>query len=268
MLLYYVQKPRARNAFRRFIGKEYFIFKQKISWLKDRSKFAGVDKDSAYPHSLIAHRSLLLRPLKDVEMYLQENKIVNLRLAINAIDKTVIRPGEVFSFWKLVGRPSKRKGYIEGLVLNNGAISKGIGGGLCQLGNLLYWLALHTPLAIKQRHRHGYDVFPDVNRNVPFACGATLAYNYIDLQLQNNTADSYQLHLWLEDGYLYGKITSNVNTAVRYDVFETDHCFKQQWWGGYTRHNKIWKRITTGDRVEEELIAVNNAIMMYDPLVK
>ena len=203
-------------------------------------------------------------------MYLQHNKVVNLKLAIQHIDNVVIRPGETFSIWKLVGRPTKAKGYLDGLTLDNGNISKNTGGGLCQLGNLLYWMALHSPLTIKERWRHGFDVFPDVNRSIPFACGATLSYNYVDLQLVNNTVEAFQIKLWLDAEYLNGEITADVKPMVSYEVFETDHQFQHQWWGGYTRHNKIWKRnVNLTDKSEiVELVTENSAIMMYNPLLE
>jgi len=45
--------------------------------------------------------------------------------------------------------------------------------------------------------------------------------------------------------------------------------FIHQWWGGYTRHNKIWKKITTlvDNNITEELVTENNGIMMYSPLL-
>jgi len=202
-------------------------------------------------------------------MYLQHNKITNLKIAISHINNVVIKPGETFSIWKLVGRPTANKGYLEGLVLDNGKISKGIGGGLCQLGNLLYWMSLHSPLTIKERWRHSYDVFPDINRTIPFACGATLSYNYIDLVLKNNTENTFQINLWLDEKYLNGELTCNKKLNLNYEIFETDHQIKLQWWGGYTRHNKIWKKIYNKENNEftEELVAENNAIMMYNPLI-
>jgi vancomycin resistance protein VanW len=211
----------------------------------------------------------MLRPLKDVEMYLQHNKVTNLRLAIASIDGVVIRPGETFSIWRLVGRPTARRGFLEGLVLHNGRIEKGIGGGLCQLGNLLYWMALHSPLTVVERYRHGFDVFPDINRTIPFACGATLAYNYIDLQLRNDTEHTFQLNLWLDDEYLNGKILSSRPSEFEYHIFETDHFIKMQPWGGYTRHNRIWQRRTSliDGLVNENLVTENHAIMMYNPLL-
>jgi len=153
--------------------------------------------------------------------------------------------------------------------LHNAQISKGVGAGLCQFGKLLYWMALHTPLTIKERWRHSFDVFPDVNRTIPFACGATLSYNYIDLQIENTTKNTFQIFVWLDEDYLHGEIRSNVDLKQRFEVFETDHRFQQQWWGGYTRHNSIWKCITdlSSENIEEILVTENSAIMMYNPFL-
>lgn len=265
-----VNKPKQRSSLRKFLGKEFFILKRRLHWLTKNNSFAKIDVAVTHHFSVTKHRSILLRPLKNVEMYLQHNKVTNLKIAISHLNKIVIKPGQTFSIWRQVGRPTKARGYLEGLTLENGKIAKGTGGGLCQLGNLIYWMALHTPLTIKERWRHGYDVFPDINRTIPFACGATLSYNYIDLQLQNNTENSFQINLWLDNEYLNGEITCSSDLQTAYEIFETDHLFKQQWWGGYTRHNKIWKRIThLGDNVvTEELVAENNAIMMYSPLIE
>lgn len=264
-----VKKPVRRGRLRQAAGREYFILRRRVDWWRNRADFARTIGKSPLPSVLISHRSLLLRPLKDVEMYLQRNKVTNLRLAIERTNGVVIRPGETFSVWRMVGRPVRSRGFLEGLVLNNGKIGKGIGGGLCQLGNLLYWMALHTPLTITERWRHGFDVFPDVNRKIPFACGATLSYNYIDLQIKNETTEDYQINLWLDDEHLNGEIRSDREPDSIYEVLETDHLIKMQWWGGYTRHNKIWKRGTNriDGFVTEDLVADNHAIMMYNPLL-
>ena len=265
-----IEIPKHRGKLRKFVGKEYFILKRTFNWWFNSIKFARETDQNLRSNSVFRHKSMLLRPLKDVEMYLQHNKVTNLKIAIERMDKTLIKPGETFSVWRLIGRPTKMKGYKEGLILHNGKISTGIGGGLCQLGNLIYWMALHSPLTIKERWRHGYDVFPDVNRNIPFACGATLAYNYIDLQLENNTESTFQITLWIENGYLNGELYCDINLNTKYEIYETNHIFQQQWWGGYTRHNKIWRRVINlnDHNIHEELVAENNAIMMYNPLLE
>ncbi|MCX6159146.1 MAG: VanW family protein [Ignavibacteriae bacterium] len=264
-----VVKPKERNYLRQHLGKEYFILRRRLRYLFGNITFAQVDKGISLRHSIIKHKSFILRPLKGVDMYLQYNKVTNLKLAVKQVDKVLIKPGETLSVWRLLGRPTKFKGYLDGLQLHNGKISKNIGGGLCQLSNLLYWMVLHTPLTITERWRHGFDVFPDLDRTIPFGCGSTLAYNYIDLQIQNNTDKTFHINLWLDEKYLNGEITCDVELKLKYDVFETDHCIKQQFWGGYTRHNKIWKRITNivDNTVTDEFVTDNNAIMMYNPLL-
>ncbi len=262
-------KPTRRSYLRNLVGREYYTLRRRVTWFTKSQNYARPDGKTKLEHSIFRHRTMMLRPLRDVEMYLQYNKITNLRLAIAPIDGVVIRPGETFSIWRLVGRPTARRGFLEGLVLHNGRIEKGIGGGLCQLGNLLYWMALHSPLTVTERYRHGFDVFPDINRNIPFACGATLAYNYIDLQLRNDTADTFQIKLCLDDEYLNGELFSSRPADQKFEIYETDHLIKMQPWGGYTRHNRIWKRTTSllDGMVDERLVTENHAVMMYNPLL-
>ena len=265
-----VEKPENRSPLRLKLWKEYFILKRKYFWWRDRKYYSQVDLNNRYcGYSHKKHQSVLLRPLKNVDMYLQYNKITNLRLAVEKLNGSIIKPNQLFSIWHKVGRPTKSRGFLEGLSLHNGQIGKDIGGGLCQLGNLIYWLVLHTDLTIAERWRHSFDVFPDVNRTIPFACGATLSYNYIDLVLINKTYMTYRLNLWLDDKYLHGEILADVPLSYHYEVFETDHKIEQQWWGGYTRHNKIWQRKThlIAGFQEEKLISENHAIMMYNPFI-
>ena len=152
--------------------------------------------------------------------------------------------------------------------MNQGKIDKDIGGGLCQLGNLLFWIFAHSPLEITERYRHGFDVFPDVNRKVPFGAGATLSYNYIDLQSFNSGSNTFQIQLWMDETHLHGKLTSLEAIDSSFRIEERNHLIKQQLWGGYSRHNQIFK-ITTGEDSEiETLLVENHALMMYTPFLE
>lgn len=264
-----IKKPEERGKLRQFFGREYFILKRKYNWIFGNNKWAKSKANSSFTNSVFKHKSMILRPLKDVDMYLQENKRKNLEIAISHINKTIIQPGETFSIWKLVGRPTKRKGYLNGLVLKQGTIDKGIGGGLCQLGNLLFWIFAHSPLTITERYRHGFDVFPDVNRKVPFGAGATLSYNYIDLQVKNETDNSFQINLWLDETHLHGELLSLKKVKNKYRIEERNHLMNQQFWGGYSRHNQIFKlEENDSEVVHEELLVENHAIMMYNPFIE
>jgi vancomycin resistance protein VanW len=123
-----------------------------------------------YPWAVRAHRAR--RRVRwwrsDV---LQRNKVVNLRLAAARVDSVLIRPGETFSFNKVVGSCTRRKGYVEGMRLSNGEARAGVGGGICQLANLLPWMVLHSPLTVVERSEHSFDPFPDKGRVLPWGVG-------------------------------------------------------------------------------------------------
>ncbi|MEX1190640.1 MAG: VanW family protein [Brumimicrobium sp.] len=264
-----VHKPKLRSPLRRLVGKEYFILRRRLNWIFGSEKWARQQTQKMEGHSVFKHQSMILRPLKDVDMYLQENKRTNLKIAVAKLNNTLIKSGETFSIWKQVGRPTKYKGYLEGLVLNQGKIDKDTGGELCQLGNLLFWIFAHSPLTVVERHRHGFDVFPDVNRKVPFGAGATLSYNYIDLQVKNERKNQFKIKLWLDETHLHGELISSEKTASSFRIEERNHIMNQQIWGGYTRHNQIVKvEIDEFENETESLLVENHAIMMYSPFLQ
>lgn len=125
----YIDQPLIRGDLRRRLGREYYILRRKVEDLASGTRWARLAPPQEKLYPLMEHHSLILRPLKDVDMYLQENKRTNLRLAIAHLDGMRICPGETCSVWRSVGRTSKAKGYLEGLVLHQGQIRKGIGGG-------------------------------------------------------------------------------------------------------------------------------------------
>lgn len=202
-------------------------------------------------------------------MAMQRNKVTNLKIAIERLNNLVIDPGEVFSYWKCIGRPTKRKGYVDGMILHYGKVTTGIGGGLCQLSNLLYWITLHSPLTVTERYRHSYDVFPDSRRDQPFGSGATCSYNYLDLQITNQTNQPYQLLLYIEEDELVGEWRSNVPAVVSYKIYEQNHHFTKEWWGGTIRHNQIFREVISkdGKLLRNEYITENHALTMYDPFL-
>ncbi|NUU62115.1 VanW family protein [Paenibacillus agri] len=262
-------KPIRRSRLRLFVGKRYFIWKRYWLWYTRRGKLAVHRSGDRLPYTIMEHATPLLRSLRNVDMQFQYNKITNLRLAVAKLDGLLIRPGETFSYWRSIGKPSKRKGYVEGMVLHYGGFQAGIGGGLCQLSNLIYWMTLHTPLTVKERHRHSYDVFPDEQRTQPFGSGATCSYNYLDLQLTNNTDSTFQLNLWLDDTHLRGEWRCTEKPLYKYEVYEKEHVISLEPWGGYIRSNQINRRVMTrsGEIAGDEHITDNHALMMYSPLL-
>ena len=265
-----IEKPIYRSNIRRKLGVTYYGALRKLLWIKNRKIFARTVQKELLPYSLFSHQTILLRKLKDVDMWMQENKVVNLKIAAEKLDHVIIRPGEVFSYWRLIGKPTKRKGYLDGMILRNGMLQSGTGGGLCQLSNLIYWMTLHTPLTVVERHRHGYDVFPDSNRTQPFGSGATCYYPHGDLMIRNDTCDTFQLIVSVGKEYLEGEWRASSPPVYRYEIVEKNHEMKGEYWGGYSRRNEIYQQVFNmqGELVEEVLAAENSAIMMYSPFLE
>ena len=92
-----------------------------------------------------------------------------------------------------------------------GRVGGGIGGGLCQIANLIQWLALHLPLEVTKRSNHSFDPFPDQGRVIPYGTGAALFYNFVDLWVRNHTTDTFQLRL--TDILLNGEMRCNAPSA-------------------------------------------------------
>jgi vancomycin resistance protein VanW len=266
-----MKKPIKRSRLRLWAGKVYYTLKRYIYWYLSRTTFAKTLSNILLPFEVFDHKTTLLKNLKDVDMWMQHNKIKNLEIAIRQINGLIIEPGETFSYWRQIGKTTKRKGYIDGMILHNGTVEAGIGGGLCQLSNMIFWITLHSPLTVIERWRHGYDVFPDVKRNQPFGSGATCAYPNIDLQIKNNTKQQFQLYLEINNTHLIGKWLSDKAVDEKYVIFEKDHEIKHEWFGGYSRNNTIFRKIIdskTGQEKGEEFITENHALMMYNPLLE
>ncbi|MGQ0540740.1 MAG: VanW family protein [Blastocatellia bacterium] len=116
------------------------------------------------------------------ERFLVAGKIHNLRLAVRNIDGLEIPAGEVFSFWKHVGRASSIRGFVEGRELREGCIIPNIGGGLCQLSNALYDASLQAGIEIVERHAHTQIVAGSLAEK---GRDATVFWNYIDLRFRS-----------------------------------------------------------------------------------
>lgn len=228
--------------------------------------FARQKRDDNLEFTCKKHQSLLRRKLGNSDPQLQENKVVNLKLACPTVDGLAIKPGETFSFWRQIGEATAEKGYLEGMQLSRGAVVRGVGGGLCQLSNLLYWMALHTPLRVVERHHHSFDPFPDENRVLPFGSGCGVFFNYIDLRFYNATDITFQIKLWVTDEHLKGAILSDIETPHSYHITEKNHRFLPD--GDRTfRENEIWRDVIdrrTGVRIREELIVKNRAEVKYE----
>lgn len=221
-------------------------------------------KTEFYECVVARHQSVLRRNLGDSDSRLQEQKVINLRQATQQLNGIVIQPNDIFSFWKIIGKPTYKNGYVDGMLLANGKVVEGIGGGLCQLSNFLYWIFLHAPIETVERYHHSLDVFPDSGRTLPFGGGATIMHNLIDLRVRNISPYPLQLKIWLTEDHLKGQILSPHSIPQKLHVFEKNHLFVKRG-EQYFRYNEIYKETKVDGQTEKkEKITTNFAPVLYE----
>lgn len=241
--------------------------RRSLQWRLSDAVWATEHSSEPLDVRIKVHKSLLLRQLGESEMWLQHNKVTNLRLAAREVNAILIRPGETFSFNRVVGECTSRRGFVEGMKLSNGAAHPGVGGGICQLANLLHWMFLHSPLTIVERSEHSFDPFPDNGRVLPWGVGVSIVYNYVDLVVRNDTDITFQIFVEVGERYLEGELRADRAPEHSYRVQGRN----EQFWhhqGSYYRRNEIWRTVIdrrTGDTVGEECLAKNCALVTYEP---
>jgi VanW like protein/Glycosyl transferases group 1 len=137
---------------------------------------------AAFPILLGESRSPLWSDAREAEASYQRGKVQNLRRSTRALDRILLPAGEVFSFWRQIGRARRGRGYVTGRMLLQGCMVPAVGGGLCQLSNALYDAALQSGCEIIERHAHS-RVIPGSSAQA--GRDATVAWNYIDLRFSS-----------------------------------------------------------------------------------
>lgn len=244
-------KEKLRRYLQDFFGND------KFSKIRTRKKLKNLVSE---------HSNTLIKKGKGIDPVLQENKAVNIELACSKINGMIIRPGETFSFWRTIGSITEKKGYKSGRIISDNKLTPGLGGGLCNLGNTIHLLVLHSPLEVTEFHSHSDALAPDGDHRVPFSSGTSVCYNYIDYRFRNNTDQDVQLCLWCEDGKLRGELRSKKPFPYRYEIIEEDHHFSKED-GVFYRISKIYKVTkdkATGKVVDKVLVRDNHSEVMFD----
>lgn len=121
----------------------------------------------------------------------------NLRLACEAINGTILNPGDVFSFNDVVGERTEEKGYQPATIYGGeGESVDGVGGGVCQVASTIYYAALYLDLPTVMREPHMYVV-----TYVPAGCDATIYWGSgLDYKFKNNRENPIKIQANIDDG--------------------------------------------------------------------
>ncbi|MBQ5383542.1 MAG: VanW family protein, partial [Treponema sp.] len=231
-----------------------------------KERFAKEISHDRLPNLVSSWHNALIKKGKGIDPVLQENKADNINLACRKMNGLVIHPGETFSFWSLVGKPSRKNGFKEGRVIEHKKLIAGFGGGLCNLGNTIHILALHSPLTVTEIHHHSDALAPDHGKRIPYSAGTSVSYNNVDFRFRNDTDQNVQLLLWCDSENLYGELRSEKEFPWTYKIAEEGHHFHKEG-EKYFRVSKIYKETydrRTNELLKRELNWNNHSEVMFD----
>ena len=120
----------------------------------------------------------------------------NIELACETLNNTIVKAGETFSLWEVLGCPTKEKGYKKAKTFtSDGKIKKSYGGGICQISTTIYNAVLEAEgLDIKERHEHSRDVV-----YIKDGKDAAVSYNSADFKFKNTLEHDVRVEAKVED---------------------------------------------------------------------
>lgn len=148
------------------------------------------------------------------------NRDTNLRLACEAINGTVLFPGDVFSYNTALGERTAAKGYKTGASYNGGQVIETIGGGICQVSSSLYYCVMVADLEVLTRSNHGY-----ATSYMPLGMDATVSWGSVDFRFRNTSDYPIRIEASASGGSttvtLMGTDTKDYYVEMEYNVLST-----------------------------------------------
>lgn len=201
----------------------------------DHNTYAHTQLTHNLPYEGFYAQSLLINEHSGQDIQYQYNKVFNLKLAADALSGLIIRPGETFSFYQAVRDADRDTPFKDGLNLEYGKIVASYGGGLCQISSLLYWLFLHTPMTVTERHGHGIESFPTTTEDLPQGTDATISEGWLDLKVRNDSPSTWQIRITFDDDYMYGSIFCEHPVEEEFEIYNGAITY-------YRRDGKNWQK--------------------------
>jgi vancomycin resistance protein VanW len=231
----------------------------------DGHRYAETIDGKQLAHKLFEASCALYNVNTGFDMVYQENKVFNLKLAAKTLNGLLIRPGETFSFWRLVRYADQHTPYREGLKVTNGKLTTAPGGGMCQMSNLLFWMFLHTPLTIIERGGHDAKEFPEPNSDEIKGVDATISEGWIDLKAQNDTDCTYQIFVAFDDENIIGTVLVNKRPKTLYEITNgsTEYLRESDGVYEYVKVERTEIDADTGEKREGNALYTNKCKICY-----
>ena len=119
----------------------------------------------------------------------------NLKLAASKLNGLILKPGETFSYNRVVGKRTIAAGYQNAAIFSGGKVVDDVGGGICQISSTLYGAVLNANLQVIERTNHGMQT----SYSKP-GIDATVYYGSLDFKFKNNRNVPIKLYASVSGG--------------------------------------------------------------------
>lgn len=225
----------------------------------DGNTYAKTLHATVLPYPLFSTESALYNPNTGFDMSYQENKVFNLKLAAETLNGLLIQPGETFSFWQTVRYADQDTPYKAGLTITDGKLGIASSGGLCQMSNLLFWVFLHSPLTVVERHAHKARV-PNTRDGEPQGVDATINEGWLDVKVKNETDITFQIGIAFDSENITGALFTDRALPFTYAIEERDLSYFRK--GGTVYQKVSIYRL----EIASETQAIRSESLLYENL--
>ena len=145
------------------------------------------------------------------------NRDVNLKLSCQAINGTVLLPGEIFSYNPTLGERTPEAGYkqADGYVGMETILQ--YGGGICQASSCLYYCAMVADMEIVERTNHGF-----ISSYMPYGMDATVSWGGPEFRFKNTSEYPIRIEAYSSGGSvtvkLIGTDTKDYYVKMKYEI--------------------------------------------------
>lgn len=133
-----------------------------------------------------------------------DSRANNINVASKALNGVIIMPNESFSFNKIVGERTEKRGYQTAPVIIGDKLESGLGGGVCQVSTTLHNAVVRAGLTPTERDHHNIPV-----KYVGLGMDATVDYGSIDYKFKNTLKYPLYIECIIKDKDLVFNIFSN-----------------------------------------------------------
>lgn len=143
-----------------------------------------------------------------------EGRAHNIEAVAQALDNTLLMPGDVFDFGSIVAKAERERGFKEAPVIVSGKLKPGIGGGICQVSSTLYNAVLRADgIDIVERRNHSLPV-----GYLPVGLDATFADGFINFRFRNATGKPLRIKTEVRNKTVTVKLLGAMNENVEYRI--------------------------------------------------